>query len=43
MSEWTFVVAAYGLTWAVVIGYGAYLARRMRHARRAAAAAGMRV
>lgn len=35
MSEWSFVAAAFGLTWAVGIGYAIYLAARVRRARRA--------
>lgn len=27
MSEWVFVVAAYGLAWTVLAGYGAHLLR----------------
>lgn len=35
MSEWTFIGAAYGLTWAVLGGYALYLRGRMRAAREA--------
>jgi hypothetical protein len=34
-SEWGFVTAAYTITWAVVIGYAAYVERRWRAAKRA--------
>jgi hypothetical protein len=30
MSNWTFIIAAYTLTWATLIGYAFYL-RRVRH------------
>jgi len=33
MSEWGFVGAAYGLTWAVLVGYAIYLRNRVRRAR----------
>jgi hypothetical protein len=32
MSDWSFVTAAYGLTWAVLIAYGLVLSRRARRA-----------
>ncbi|HEX6939573.1 MAG TPA: hypothetical protein VF158_09180 [Longimicrobiales bacterium] len=34
MSEWGYVVAAYGLTWAVLAAYVLYLRGRIRRARR---------
>ncbi|MGH7482651.1 MAG: CcmD family protein [Longimicrobiales bacterium] len=34
LSEWTFVVAAYAVTWIGLLGYAAYLEARRRHARR---------
>lgn len=34
MSEWNFVVAAYGVTWLVLAGYVAYVHGRIRRARR---------
>ncbi len=34
MSEWSYVVAAYGLTWLVLAGYAAYVHGRVRRARR---------
>ncbi|HEX7118750.1 MAG TPA: CcmD family protein [Longimicrobiales bacterium] len=33
MSEWSYVGAAYGLTWAVLTGYVLYLRSRIRRAR----------
>ncbi|MGH7474701.1 MAG: CcmD family protein [Longimicrobiales bacterium] len=30
MSEWGFVVAAYSVTWIVLVAYGVYLAVRAR-------------
>ena len=33
MNEWNFVWAAYGLTWAVLLGYGLYVRGRVRRAR----------
>ena len=36
MSEWRYIVAAYAVTWLVVVGYGVYLALRRRHAGRTA-------
>jgi CcmD family protein len=35
MSEWSYVVAAFGLTWAVLTGYLAYLSGRLSRARAA--------
>ena len=32
-SEWRFVVAAYAITWAVLIGYATYLELRWRRSR----------
>jgi len=32
-NQWQFVVAAYGVTWVVLIAYTAYVARRWRRAR----------
>ncbi|MBI4408186.1 MAG: hypothetical protein HY561_00665 [Gemmatimonadetes bacterium] len=32
MSEWGYVVAAFGLTWLVLLAYAAYLWRRIRRA-----------
>jgi hypothetical protein len=37
MSEWDFVVASYGLTWATVATYAAYLWLRARRAEQALA------
>jgi CcmD family protein len=34
MSEWNFIVAAYGLTWLVLAGYSIYLLKRHARARR---------
>ena len=31
-SEWSYVIAAYGLTWIVLAGFGLRLARRLRSA-----------
>lgn len=33
MSEWGWVGTAYGLTWAVIVGYTLYLGVRSRRAR----------
>lgn len=33
-SEWDYVMAAYVITWGVLIGYGIYVARRLRAAQR---------
>ena len=33
MNEWNFVIAAYGVAWAVIVGYAIYLARTVRRAR----------
>ncbi|MBI4541286.1 MAG: hypothetical protein HY704_17425 [Gemmatimonadetes bacterium] len=33
MGEWSYVTAAYGLTWAVLLGYAAYVRARARRAR----------
>ncbi|MFN2563996.1 MAG: CcmD family protein [Gemmatimonadaceae bacterium] len=38
-SEWSFVIAAYAITWVVLVGYAAYLARRRRRAARRVAEA----
>ena len=35
MSEWPYVIAAYGLTWIVLGGYSVYLHVRAARARRA--------
>lgn len=35
MSEWSFVVAAFGLSWVVGVAYAIYLNGRTRRARRA--------
>ena len=32
MSEWNYVVAAYALTWATILGYALRLAVRLRRA-----------
>ena len=32
-DQWGFVLAAYGVTWVVLIGYGVYVARRWRRVR----------
>lgn len=37
MSDTPYIVAAYGITWLVLVGYIAYLLTRARNARRAAA------
>jgi hypothetical protein len=34
MSDWTFVLAAYSLTWAVLAAYAVYAVRRARRAER---------
>lgn len=34
MSEWNYVVAAFGLTWLVFAGYTLYLSGRVRRAER---------
>ncbi|HET7373624.1 MAG TPA: heme exporter protein CcmD [Gemmatimonadaceae bacterium] len=36
MSDAPYIVAAYGITWLVLLGYTAYLLTRARHARQAA-------
>jgi CcmD family protein len=33
-NQWQFVIAAYAITWAVLIGYVTYLTRRYRRAQR---------
>ncbi|HKJ93546.1 MAG TPA: hypothetical protein VJ957_10270 [Longimicrobiales bacterium] len=33
-SEWNYIMAAYGITWVVLIGYGIHVVRRLRAARR---------
>jgi hypothetical protein len=33
-NEWDFIVAAYAVTWAVILGYGGYALRRVAQARR---------
>lgn len=43
MSEWGYVIAAYGLTWVVLAGYAAYLRVRSRRARETFADAGTEV
>lgn len=35
MSEWAYIGAAYGLTWATLATYGVYLVRRRARAMRA--------
>jgi hypothetical protein len=30
MNEWSFITAAYTVTWVVLIGYGVYLVRLVR-------------
>lgn len=30
MSEWNYIIAAYGLTWIAILGYAIHLARRLR-------------
>jgi len=37
-SNWTYVAAAYGVTYLVLIGYAVYLIRRHAHAQSALAA-----
>jgi CcmD family protein len=32
VSEWNFIVGAYALTWVAILGYTAYLARRVSRA-----------
>lgn len=32
MSEWSYIIAAYALTWITVVGYAWHLARRLRQA-----------
>ena len=39
MSEWTYIGAAFGLTWAVLGGYALYLRGRMIQARQSLASA----
>jgi CcmD family protein len=34
-NEWDFVIAAYAVTWLVLIGYATYVAQRLRRAARA--------
>lgn len=34
VSEWNFIVAAYAITWAVLIGYAVVLAGKVRRAAR---------
>ncbi len=34
VSEWNFIVAAYAITWAVLIGYVIVLAGKVRRAKR---------
>ena len=34
-NEWDFVVAAYAITWIVLIGYATYVSRRWSRAQRA--------
>lgn len=43
MSEWGWVLIAYGLTWVVLVGYAAYLRVRSRRARESFADAGTEV
>jgi CcmD family protein len=33
MTEWRFVIAAYAVTWVVIIGYSVHLVRTMRRSR----------
>ena len=40
MSDTPYLVAAYGITWVVLVGYVTYLIARARRAREAAAQAG---
>lgn len=40
MSDWRWVMIAYGLAWAVLAGYALYLARRVRRAAADADSAG---
>ena len=35
-DQWDFVIAAFAVTWVVLIGYAAYVSRRLSRARRAA-------
>jgi hypothetical protein len=35
MSDWTYISAAYAVTWVMLIGYGVYLAARRRAVARA--------
>ncbi len=35
-DQWDFVIAAYAVTWVVLIGYATYVSRRLGRARRAA-------
>ena len=32
VSEWSYVIAAYALTWVTLLGYGLMLLRRLRRA-----------
>lgn len=34
-DQWSFLIAAYAITWAVLLSYAAYVARRWARARRA--------
>ena len=34
VSEWNFIVAAYAVTWVVVVGYAIVLAGKVRRAKR---------
>jgi hypothetical protein len=36
-GEWNYIVAAYAVTWVVILGYGGYALRRVAEARRALA------
>ena len=33
MSEWNYVIAAYAVTWSVIVGLAVYLAVRKRNAK----------
>ena len=39
MNEWNFIIAAYGVAWALIGGYAVYLMRTVKRARALAAEA----
>ena len=42
MSEWNYIIAAYVLTWIGILGYAVHVARTLRRAAAALAAADVR-